>query len=123
MHCLMCTNGGQTHIPEYISSPKPDAFYEVIMTILQCSGRFSEFLFLCGTEDTILSILAISYTSINQTKYTAMKDFLIKANASINSFFDRIVTMMIVMTRTNLSIISMTRLFKIKYLPRIQNIY
>lgn len=46
------------------------------MTILQCSGQFSEVLFLCGTEDIVLSILAISYTSINQTTYTAMKDLL-----------------------------------------------
>lgn len=76
MHCLVCTNGGYRHIAEYRSSPKPDAFYVVIMTILQCSGQFSEFLFLRGTEDTILSILAISYTLINQSKCTAIKDLL-----------------------------------------------
>lgn len=46
------------------------------MTMLKCSGQFSEILFLCGLEETILSILGISYISINQTKYTAMKDLL-----------------------------------------------
>lgn len=40
-HCLMCTNGGHRHVAEYKSSPKPDAFYEVTMTILQCPGQFS----------------------------------------------------------------------------------
>lgn len=46
------------------------------MAKLRCSDQFSEILFLCGLEETILSILGISYISINQTKYTAMKHLL-----------------------------------------------
>lgn len=76
MHCLVCTSGGHRHLVDYKFSLKPDAFHEVIRTILQCSGQLSGFLLLCGTEDKILSILATSYTSINQTKYIVMKDLL-----------------------------------------------
>lgn len=87
MHCLVCANSGYRCLVEYKSSLKPDAFNEVIKTILQCSGEFSEFLFLCGTEDTILSILAISYTSINQIKYTAVKDLLYERKYKYQLFF------------------------------------
>lgn len=44
------------------------------MTVLQGPGQLSGFLFLCGTEDTVLSILGNSYPSLNQTKCTAIKD-------------------------------------------------